>query len=280
MLVTFNGKSFDWPLLETRYRMTRKIRAPAPRAHLDFLHPARNLWRLAARIGSSVGTRTTRARLESRRGRDVRTDPVDLFRLSARRTAEPLIPIFLTTKWTCADLPHLSSRLFRCSPIRRNQGWSRAFRSFANLRTPRRNDARARLTHSRWRRNCRWKAIGWREARWHGWQNAKATSRSRASFGPTMLGSSREGLEAYEQLAIHYERHPREPDRAALISRRTLSATFKTRSVRRHRFRRLSAGYGRDSSASGKARAKGGRTLLAAKTIVPESPARWLANPI
>jgi uncharacterized protein YprB with RNaseH-like and TPR domain len=50
VLVTFNGKSFDWPLLETRYRMTRSIRVPAPRAHLDFLHPARNLWRL--RLGS------------------------------------------------------------------------------------------------------------------------------------------------------------------------------------------------------------------------------------
>ncbi|MFZ0979945.1 MAG: ribonuclease H-like domain-containing protein, partial [Candidatus Acidiferrales bacterium] len=43
VLVTFNGKSFDWPLLETRYRMTRTIKPPAPRAHLDFLHPARAL---------------------------------------------------------------------------------------------------------------------------------------------------------------------------------------------------------------------------------------------
>ena len=25
VLVTFNGKSFDWPLLETRYRMSRKV---------------------------------------------------------------------------------------------------------------------------------------------------------------------------------------------------------------------------------------------------------------
>ena len=50
VLVTFNGKSFDWPLLETRYRMCRKISVPTPRAHLDFLHPARNLWRL--RLGS------------------------------------------------------------------------------------------------------------------------------------------------------------------------------------------------------------------------------------
>src|SRR5271170_6786765 len=46
VLVTFNGKSFDWPLLETRYRMTRKIETPRPHAHLDFLHPSRNLWRL------------------------------------------------------------------------------------------------------------------------------------------------------------------------------------------------------------------------------------------
>ena len=29
VLVTFNGKSFDWPLLETRYRMSRKISMPA-----------------------------------------------------------------------------------------------------------------------------------------------------------------------------------------------------------------------------------------------------------
>jgi uncharacterized protein len=50
VLVTFNGKTFDWPLLETRYRMTRKIQPPVPCAHLDFLHPARNLWR--RRLGS------------------------------------------------------------------------------------------------------------------------------------------------------------------------------------------------------------------------------------
>ena len=50
ILVTFNGKSFDWPLLETRYRMTRAIPAFSPKLHLDLLHPARQLWRL--RLGS------------------------------------------------------------------------------------------------------------------------------------------------------------------------------------------------------------------------------------
>jgi tetratricopeptide (TPR) repeat protein len=37
------------------------------------------------------------------------------------------------------------------------------------------------------------------------------------------LGNSREGLEAYEQLAIYYEHHVREPQRAAEITRRALA---------------------------------------------------------
>jgi hypothetical protein len=39
-----------------------------------------------------------------------------------------------------------------------------------------------------------------------------------------MLGDSREGLEAYEQLAIHYERRTREPHRAAELARKALAA--------------------------------------------------------
>src|SRR5437764_756355 len=50
VLVTFNGKTFDWPLLESRYLMTRSIRVPQLAAHLDLLHPARAVWKL--RLGS------------------------------------------------------------------------------------------------------------------------------------------------------------------------------------------------------------------------------------
>jgi uncharacterized protein YprB with RNaseH-like and TPR domain len=50
VLFTFNGKSFDWPLLENRFTMTRSIAAPKLAAHLDLLHPARALWKL--RLGS------------------------------------------------------------------------------------------------------------------------------------------------------------------------------------------------------------------------------------
>jgi len=50
VLVTFNGKTFDWPLLENRFTMTRAIPTPRLAAHLDLLHPSRALWRW--RLGS------------------------------------------------------------------------------------------------------------------------------------------------------------------------------------------------------------------------------------
>ncbi|HLT57940.1 MAG TPA: ribonuclease H-like domain-containing protein [Limnochordales bacterium] len=42
-LITFNGRAFDWPLLETRATLHR-TRLPAL-PHLDLLHPARRVWR-------------------------------------------------------------------------------------------------------------------------------------------------------------------------------------------------------------------------------------------
>lgn len=46
VLVTYNGKTYDQPLLETRYRMCR-MRPPFSRMqHLDLLHGARRLWKL------------------------------------------------------------------------------------------------------------------------------------------------------------------------------------------------------------------------------------------
>jgi uncharacterized protein YprB with RNaseH-like and TPR domain len=49
-LVTFNGRSFDIPLLESRFIMNRMPTDLRERPHLDLLHPARRLWR--HRLGS------------------------------------------------------------------------------------------------------------------------------------------------------------------------------------------------------------------------------------
>jgi uncharacterized protein YprB with RNaseH-like and TPR domain len=44
-LVTYNGRTFDAPLLEARYRLNREPYPLADWAHLDLLHPARRLWK-------------------------------------------------------------------------------------------------------------------------------------------------------------------------------------------------------------------------------------------
>src|SRR5262249_25049939 len=46
VVVTFNGKCFDLPLLESRFVMHRRDWPFADGIHLDLLHPSRRLWKL------------------------------------------------------------------------------------------------------------------------------------------------------------------------------------------------------------------------------------------
>ena len=45
-LVTFNGRSFDVPLLRSRFTMCRMDDPTAGKPHLDLIHPARRVWKL------------------------------------------------------------------------------------------------------------------------------------------------------------------------------------------------------------------------------------------
>jgi tetratricopeptide (TPR) repeat protein len=47
VVVTYNGKAFDVPLLEARYRLARQRPPFAHLVHVDLLHSARRLWRLS-----------------------------------------------------------------------------------------------------------------------------------------------------------------------------------------------------------------------------------------
>jgi uncharacterized protein len=46
VMITYNGRTFDQPLLETRYRLNRARPPFAKLDHLDLLHGARRLWKL------------------------------------------------------------------------------------------------------------------------------------------------------------------------------------------------------------------------------------------
>jgi uncharacterized protein YprB with RNaseH-like and TPR domain len=72
MIVSFNGKAFDWPLLEGRFVRQREFRrAPLDDPpHLDLLHPARRIWkrRLASCALASLEQEILKVR---RTGQDV-----------------------------------------------------------------------------------------------------------------------------------------------------------------------------------------------------------------
>lgn len=67
-VVTYNGKSFDWPLLRTRAVMNR-VKVPPPKAHLDLLHASRRIF--GPRIGSARLVTMEETVLGMRRERDV-----------------------------------------------------------------------------------------------------------------------------------------------------------------------------------------------------------------
>jgi uncharacterized protein len=117
VLVTFNGKCFDWPLLETRFRVTRAIEPPIPAAHIDLLHPARQLWRrqlssvrLAELERSVLGGES----LGWSRQQDIDSSCIPEFYFDYLRggPAEPLADVFRHNRMDLRGLAVLSGRIF------------------------------------------------------------------------------------------------------------------------------------------------------------------------
>ncbi|MGA7786221.1 MAG: ribonuclease H-like domain-containing protein, partial [Candidatus Acidiferrales bacterium] len=119
VLVTFNGKSFDWPLLETRYRMTRCIAPRIPAMHLDLLHPARQLWRprLAsvrlAELERHVLRVSPGSRLDWSRDCDVDSSqiPEIYFNFVRGGSAEPLVPVIRHNQMDLRGLAALAGHM-------------------------------------------------------------------------------------------------------------------------------------------------------------------------
>jgi uncharacterized protein YprB with RNaseH-like and TPR domain len=226
VLVTFNGKSFDWPLLETRYRMTRSIRVPKPRAHLDFLHPARNLWRL--RIGSTRLAELELKVLRWNRGSDMNSwlIPQLYFDYLRGGPPEPLLPIFHHNQMDLRGLAALAARIVSLlSNPESHGGDGLELYGLSRICERRGESARARKHYAQ--------SIA-RELPVETGRAARSSlarlAKRDGDFGlalelwESMLGDSREGLEAYEQLAIYYEHHAREPHRAAALAKKALLA--------------------------------------------------------
>lgn len=95
IVVSYNGKSFDWPILKNRYIMNRLPFPKKEPLQLDFLHPSRNLWKhtLPSCRLSSIETE----RLGIERFEDVPGSlaPTLYFQYLAMGSVEPVKGVFL-----------------------------------------------------------------------------------------------------------------------------------------------------------------------------------------
>jgi uncharacterized protein YprB with RNaseH-like and TPR domain len=250
VLVTFNGKSFDWPLLETRYRMTRAIQAETLRAHLDLLHPARQLWRM--RLQSVRLTELEKHILGWDRGPDLwgAMIPQLYFDYLRGGAAEPLADVFRHNQHDLRGLAALSGKmlsllaepetadcaaldLFGLSQLLRRRGELTRSRHLYELALaaglPGELDRAARRELARLAKHERdfgratelWGELAGVVA---GFSSAPDARLKAASTGNGDAGTA---LEAYEQLAMYYEHQAREPERAAALTRQALTAVGK-----------------------------------------------------
>ena len=224
VLVTFNGKSFDWPLLETRYRMSRKIPPPAPLAHLDFLHPARNLWRL--RLGSVRLSELERHVLGRDRSADILPDLIPRIYLDFIRGGPPerLIPVFHHNQMDLRGLAALSARILSLltDPETRGQDGLELF-GVSRICEKRGDSVRARKLYAKSIASMLPVATD-RAAK----RSLARLARRDGDFAvacelwTSAAGNSRQGYEAYEQLAIYHEHRARDLHQARKVVRQAL----------------------------------------------------------
>jgi uncharacterized protein YprB with RNaseH-like and TPR domain len=112
-LVSFNGKSFDAPLLEMRYLFHRLDSPCAARPHVDLLHPARRFWGGASESGCSLVNLEAQV-LGARRSGDVPgfEIPARYFHFLRTGEARPLRGVLEHNRLDLLSLAGLTARAF------------------------------------------------------------------------------------------------------------------------------------------------------------------------
>jgi uncharacterized protein YprB with RNaseH-like and TPR domain len=217
-LVTYNGKTFDVPLLETRYALAR-LKSPFGRLlHLDALHPSRRLWRL--RLESCKLTDLESAVLGIKREGDVAGSEIPGIYFDYLRTgdARGLQPVFYHNALDIMTLAAVTVELARAigdggastldSPVDLFS-LSRMFEFAGSLEQSVETCQRALtggLPEEIEARALQQLATQYKRQRQHALAVETWLELSRR---PSPLA-----LEAFEELAIHYEHHQHDPKSA------------------------------------------------------------------
>ena len=220
VICTFNGKTFDLPLLRTRFLMNRMRPLCLEKPHIDLLHIARRVWKL--RLGRCNLTRLEEAILGYPREDDLPGSeaPERFFRYLEtgefallddvlRHNGEDIASLCVLLAHMCAvyehpeeirfgeDLYSMGRALERAAHV---QEARRCYRLVSGGRL--RAESQARLAHS-------YRRAGQREEAVRVWQG--------------MIDRREGGVTPYIELAKHYEHRAGDPAAALEMTRRAMA---------------------------------------------------------
>jgi uncharacterized protein YprB with RNaseH-like and TPR domain len=243
ILVTFNGKSFDWPLLQTRYRINRVTEFEEPVAHLDLLHPARQLWRL--RLNSVALAELERRVLGIERGHDIpsETIPRRYFDFLRGGPAGPVAEVFRHNQMDLCGLASLAVHITALLHEPENcTGHAEDIFGISKLLQRRGENYLAGQMYQRaLEGKLPQKAMRKAQMELAVFARRQRDFERSNNLWEQLLGDSPDGLHAYEQLAIYYEHHAREPVKAASLARDALVSlreALHAGRISQHQYRR------------------------------------------
>jgi uncharacterized protein YprB with RNaseH-like and TPR domain len=112
-LMSFNGKSFDAPMLETRYLFHRLESPCANRPHVDLVHPARRFWGGDGEGGCSLGALEAQLLAVGRSGDVAGFEiPARYFRFVRTGDASSLVEVLHHNRLDLLSLAGLTARIF------------------------------------------------------------------------------------------------------------------------------------------------------------------------
>lgn len=231
--VTFNGKMFDVPLLEARFRLNRARFPLADLPHLDLLHPARRLWKarlLSCRLQALETELLGLRRVGDIAGEDI---PQVYFDWVRRRDARMLSRVFEHNRQDIVSLAALA--VHACRWV--EEGWAEHPRDVFSLA---RVLERARLfgrCEQEYRRVLTLDAgplraaallrLAWRAKRAGDWERAAALWAEAGEAGEP---------EGFRELAMHHEHRTRDLDKALAAAERGQGLVDEGRDLRSRHF--------------------------------------------
>jgi uncharacterized protein YprB with RNaseH-like and TPR domain len=268
-IVTFNGRSFDVPLIETRYLFHRQKFPLEGLPHVDMLHPARRLWRSRGEWAGSSDASCSLGTLEKLLAGVHRVGDVPGFEIPSRYfqfvrsgDARPLEAVLEHNRLDLVSLALVMARaltLVERGPAAAQSAYECLGLARIYDRAGRRDDAEAAYLQAidrlgrvgrdpetladalRRLAYCRRRAGRWREAA-EAWQCLADLPRCPAAIAH----------EAREALAIYYEHRTGDLDVAHVHARQLMRepANLRQRDAAEHRLRRLERKLAKTTSGS------------------------------